>query len=170
MYESLDKNSTLLEDKIIKCIRENCPSNIFSKETFIEIINKWYKTDTKKYKDSLAFDKSGILYKLSKQSSDILDEDIEKDKDELYKKFNSIKLGSNFSYLDYTENCLSEIMKIIQDANMNSISYAKKSMQIRKDIESLIKSSYLITMKDYGDNLIQKSNQILGIRGTEKKL
>ena len=126
LSESLDKNSEVLENKIIRYIQEQFPTNIVTKGTFIEVINKWYKLDTKKYKESLEFEKSGILYNLSQKNIDLTDE-ILKEKDELYKKFNSILLGSNYSYFDYKKNCLSEIMKILQEKNLNSIAFAKKS-------------------------------------------
>ena len=47
-------------------------------------------------------------------------------------------------------------MKYIMEKGNNSISFAKKSMEIRQDIEKMIDKYFRLTMNDYGESLKEK--------------
>ncbi len=152
LNKSLEKNSVNLEVEILNYVQQNCSSLVVNKGPMLEIINNSYKPGTDKYKDSMKFKVADIKYNLSSEDID-LDKNLKEEIRKLNILFNSISLGSNINYLDCIKNTLGNIMKYLIEKSNGSISFARKSMQIRNDIEIIIGKYFKFTMNDYGEGL-----------------
>jgi len=152
LNNSLEKNSGVLEIKIIDYINENYSFMVVPKGQILEIINNGYKPGTEKYKEYMKFKVADIKYILNSKGIDI-DKTLEEEINKLNNLFNSISLGSNINYLDYIKNTLGNIMKYLMEKSNGSMSFAKKSIQIRGDIEKIIEEHFKYTMSDYGEGL-----------------
>ncbi|MCM1370746.1 MAG: hypothetical protein NC181_02500 [Clostridium sp.] len=149
LVSSLNENSENLEVGILSYINKNYPFILISKGPILEIAENGYKTRTIKFKENMKFKVADIRYKLNENIIEIIQDEIDK----LNKLFTSITLGSNFNYLDYIEDTVGNIMKLLVEKSHGSMVFARNSMSVRKDVETMISSYYLNTMRDYGENL-----------------
>lgn len=152
LNNSLEKNSETLEIEILNYINENFSFMVVPKGQILEIINTGYKPGTEKYKENMKFKVADVKYILNSKDIDI-DKKLEEEINKLNTLFNSIALGSNINYLDYIKNTLGNIMKYLMERSNGSMSFAKKSIQTRNDIEKIIESHFKNTMSDYGNEL-----------------
>lgn len=149
---SLEKNSEILEIKILDYIQENYSFMVVPKGPILELVNNGYKPGTEKYKEYMKFKTADVKYILNSNGID-LEKALQEEINKLIVLFNSISLGSNINYLDYIKNTLGNIMKYLMEKSNGSMSFAKKSMQIRNDIEKIIEEYFKYTMNDYGEGL-----------------
>ena len=149
---SLEKNSENLEIEVLNYVQENYSFMVVPKGPILEIVNKNYKPGTTKYKEFMKFKVADVKYILNSEYENI-DSVIKTEINKLDILFNSISLGSNINYLDYIKNTLGDIMKLLMEKSNGSMSFAKKSIQIRNDIEKIIDLYFRNTMNDYGENL-----------------
>ncbi len=152
LNNSLENNSETLETEILDYMKNNYTSIIVSRGPILEIINDGYKIGTERYKKQIEFKIADTKYTLTEENVD-LDIALKESTDKLNKLFNTISLGSNTSYLDYIKNTLGSIMKYLMEKSNGHIMFAKKSMEIRNDIEKMVSNSFKNTMNEYGENL-----------------
>lgn len=152
LNNSLENNSENLETEILDYMKNNYTSIIVSRGPILQIINDGYKIGTERYKKQIEFKIADTKYTLTEENVD-LDIALKESTDKLNKLFNTISLGSNTSYLDYIKNTLGSIMKYLMEKSNGHIMFAKKSMEIRNDIEKMISNSFKNTMNEYGENL-----------------
>lgn len=152
LNNSLENNSENLETEILDYMKNNYTSIIVSRGPILQIINDGYKIGTERYKKQIEFKIADTKYTLTEENVD-LDIALKESTDKLNKLFNTISLGSNTSYLDYIKNTLGSIMKYLMEKSNGHIMFAKKSMEIRNDIEKMVSNSFKNTMNEYGENL-----------------
>lgn len=148
-----------LENNITNYISTNYPTIIFTKEELKNLIEKVYQKKHFNLKKSIDSKIGLIKYKLEEEDIDvnkIIEEEINK-----YKNlFTSIHAGTNISYLGLVDECTENVMALLIRKN-NSISFAKKTEDIRKYIYGLVNDSYFRIMIVLGDYFID--NGILPI-------
>ena len=69
--------------------------------------------------------------------------------------FSSVQKGTNIHYLDLVKECTQEIMGILIRKN-TTLSFAKNTEKVRKDLFDLLSNNYKHIMNDLGEKLVQK--------------
>lgn len=141
-----------LENSILKYINKNYPTIIVTKEDLKTEIEKVYQEKHLNLKKTI--DKNIGLMKYEIEDSNVNIDKIIKEEIERYKMmFMSVHAGTNISYLGLVDKCTENVMRLLI-RNNNSISFAKRTEEVREYISKLVSECYLSVMVAFSDKLL----------------
>lgn len=143
-----------LENSILQYVKENYPTIVVTTNELQSAIDKVYQEKHLNLKKTI--DKNIGLMKYNMEDPNI-DVDIDKiinEEIEKYKMmFMSVHAGTNISYLGLVDKCTENVMSLLIRKN-NSISFAKKTEEVRGYISKLVSECYLSVMVALSDKLL----------------
>lgn len=143
-----------LENSILQYVKENYPTIVVTTNELQSAIDKVYQEKHLNLKKTI--DKNIGLMKYNMEDPNI-DVDIDKiinEEIEKYKMmFMSVHAGTNISYLGLVDKCTENVMSLLIRKN-NSISFAKKTEEVREYISKLVSDCYLSVMIAFSDKLL----------------
>lgn len=137
-----------LEDQIIDYIKINYPTIVFTKEELDELIKKVYQKKHYNLKKTIDSNIGVVKYKLEDPTESI-DEIINEEINKYKTLFSSIKEGTNASYVGLVDECTQSIMALLIRKN-NSISFAKRTEEVKEYIYKLVTDNFKEIMEDLG--------------------
>lgn len=142
-----------LENSILQYIKENYPAIEVTREKLKPGIENVFQEKHLNLKKSI--DKNIGVMKYNIEDPNIIDIDkIIKEEIEKYKTmFISVHAGTNVSYLGLVDKCTENVMGLLIRKN-NSISFAKRTEEVREYISKLVSDCYLNVMIAISDKLL----------------
>ena len=142
-----------MENSILQYMKENYPAIVITKEELEPEIESVYQEKHLNLKKTI--DKNIGLLKYNIEDPNLIDiNKIIKEEIEKYKTmFMSIQAGTNISYLGLVDKCTENVMRLLIRKN-NSISFAKRTEEVRNYISKLISDCYLSVMIAISDKLL----------------
>ncbi|MBE6151963.1 MAG: hypothetical protein E7165_01450 [Firmicutes bacterium] len=162
-YKISEEHLKKLENDIIHYINENYPSIIFTEEEKHELataIETVYQDRHLNLKNQIDKNIGSMKYSLEDENADvvkIIEEEISKCKT----LFDSVRRGTNFSYLGLVDKCTQNVMRLLIRKN-TSISFAKRTGEVSKYVYDLINTSFFKIMDEMGNYFIH--NEIIPIK------
>lgn len=142
-----------MENSILQYMKEKYPAIVITKEELEPEIESVYQEKHLNLKKTI--DKNIGLLKYNIEDPNLIDiNKIIKEEIEKYKTmFMSIQAGTNISYLGLVDKCTENVMRLLIRKN-NSISFAKRTEEVRNYISKLISDCYLSVMIAISDKLL----------------
>ena len=151
-FESSSPFLDSLENSILHYINEEYPAIVVTKEELKPEIETVYQEKHLNLKKIIDKNIGLLKYNLEDPNVDIykiIKEEIEK-----YKlMFMSVQAGTNISYLGLVDKCTENVMRLLIRKN-NSISFAKRTEDVRNYISKLVSDCYLSVMVVLSDKLL----------------
>lgn len=141
-----------LENLILDYLKENYPTIIVTKDELKKIIDKSYQEKHLNLKRSIDKNIGLVKYDLEDPSADV-DKIIKTEIGKYKTMFMSIQAGTNISYLGLVDECTQNIMGLLIRKN-SSISFAKRTEEVRNYINSLVNDCFLSVMVVLSDTLL----------------
>lgn len=141
-----------LENSILEYVNEKYPAIVVTKEELKPEIETVYQEKHLNLKKTIDKNIGLMKYNIEDPSVDI--DKIIKEEIEKYKMmFMSVQAGTNISYLGLVDKCTENVMRLLIRKN-NSISFAKRTEEVREYISKLVSDCYLSVMIALSDNLL----------------
>lgn len=142
-----------LENSILQYVKENYPAIIITKAELKPEIEMVYQEKHLNLKKSI--DRNIGLIKYNLEDPNVMDIDkMIKEEIEKYKTmFMSVQAGTNISYLGLVDKCTENVMRLLIRKN-NSISFAKRTEEVKEYISKLVSDCYLSVMIAISDKLL----------------
>lgn len=143
-----------LQIDIIKYIQTNFPTLECTKEDLKKPIESVYQDRHLKLKTSIDKNIGLMKYNMEDTNADI-DKIIEDEISKYKTMFTSIHAGTNINYLGLVDECTQNVMSVLIRKN-TSISFAKRTEEIKDYVYNLVNDSFFKIMISLGDNFMDK--------------
>ncbi len=143
-----------LENSILQYVKENYPAIVVTEEELKPGIEMVYQEKHLNLKKSIDKNIGLMKYNIEDPNADIDIDKIIKEEIEKYKTmFMSVHAGTNVSYLGLVDKCTENVMSLLIRKN-NSISFAKRTEEVRNYISTLVNGCFLSSMVALSDKLL----------------
>lgn len=143
-----------LEDNVFSYVKTNYPTIVFTKEELKKVIEPVYQDRHLKLKKQVDKNIGLMRYNLDAEDANV-DRIIEEEINKYKTLFTSISAGTNIKYLGLVDECTQNVMSLLIRKN-TSISFAKRTEEVRQYIYNKVNASFFDIMVVLGDYFIEK--------------
>ena len=147
-----------LKTEIANYIHSNYSSIIITDDELNKVLMAYHDRNYR-LKKELERNLGEAKFKSESGKMDV-EEIIEQEVTKMGKMFNSVLATTNINYVDLIKECVQELMGLLIRKN-NSLTFAKNTEKVRKDLEQYLFITYQIIMKQLGDFLLSDIYQPL---------
>ena len=151
-YDEVVNNLETIENDILSYLHDKFPNMSVSRDELHTILLKIYQTKNFNLKKDVECNLGKAKFDFEDKRRNvekIISQEIEK----LRKLFSSVKLGTNYRYLGFVDECTLEIVAHLIRCH-NSISFSKETEKTKQSIRKLIETNYKLTMNNMGEQLL----------------